>query len=137
MDPASRIAAINAENPVVVWSKTYCSYCDRALLLLAGLEPRFPVELLQLDEMADGSALQAELLKMTGCMTVPQVFVGNRFIGGCTETTQFHAEGKLQPAIAAAVAAHAGAGAGAAAAAAPVAPGDEDYAVSTTTGAIA
>lgn len=102
----AKVTATNKATPVVVWSKTYCVYCDRVLCLLASIEPRFPVKVLQLDEMPDGSDIQAALLKLTSCLTVPQVFVGEKFIGGCTETTELHENKKLEPAISSAVAAY-------------------------------
>lgn len=77
------------------------------LRLLASIEPRFPVEVFQLDEMPDGSDIQAALLKLNSCMTVPQVFIGGKYVGGCTETTELHDNKKLEPAISDAVAAHA------------------------------
>lgn len=77
------------------------------LCLLASIEPRFPVKVLQLDEMPDGSDIQGALLKLNSCMTVPQVYIGGKFIGGCTETTELHENKKLEPAIADAVAAYA------------------------------
>lgn len=105
-EASAKIAAANAGTPVVVWSKKYCGYCDRVLCLLASIEPHFPVKVFQLDEMPDGSDVHAALLELTSCMTVPQVFVGGTFIGGCTETTELHTNKQLTPAIAAAVAAH-------------------------------
>lgn len=93
----------------VVWSKTYCGFCTRLLSVLADLNPRFPSIVIQLDEETWGTDVQAELLKLTGSMTVPQLFVNGTYIGGCTESLELHSQGKLQPAIAEAVAAHNGA----------------------------
>lgn len=76
------------------------------LRLLASIEPHFPVKVFQLDQMPDGSDVQAALLKLTSCMTVPQVFIGGKFVGGCTETTELHENKELEPAISDAVAAH-------------------------------
>jgi glutaredoxin 3 len=129
---AAKIVTTNAQTPVVVWSKTYCRYCDRVLRLLASIEPRFPVQVLQLDERSDRSEIQEELLKLTSCMTAPYVFVNGKFIGGCTETTELHSRQQLLPLISAAVAAHV-AGEGEVAAVALSRPVDEVEAAPTTT----
>ena len=98
-----RILERNKSVPVMVWSKTYCMFCDRVLRLLASLEPRFECDVVQLNKHPDGHELHAALVKHTSCLTVPQVFVGGEFIGGCSETKALHEAGELQPKIAAAV----------------------------------
>ena len=37
------------------------------------------------DEEADGMAMKAELIKITGQSSVPQVFIGGKFVGGCND----------------------------------------------------
>ena len=44
---------------------------------------------------ADGSEVQAALQGITGQRTVPQVFVAEEFLGGCTETLELHSAGSL------------------------------------------
>lgn len=38
---------------------------------------------IQLDNIEEGDDIQDALLDMTGSRTVPQVFIGGTFIGGC------------------------------------------------------
>ncbi|XP_073064643.1 glutaredoxin-like [Primulina eburnea] len=88
-----------AGNPVVVYSKTWCSFSSEVKYLLksVGVEP-FVIELDQLG--SQGQDLQKALEKLTGQSTVPNVFIGSKHIGGCTDTVQLHQEGKLEPLLA-------------------------------------
>ncbi|XP_078431036.1 glutaredoxin-like [Wolffia australiana] len=86
---------IVANEPVVVFSKTYCPYCTRAKKLLTLLGARFKV--IELDKENDGSQVQAALAELTGQRTVPNVFIGGKHIGGCDTLTEIHGEGKLVP----------------------------------------
>ncbi|GER24984.1 glutaredoxin family protein [Striga asiatica] len=84
-----------SENPVVVYSKTWCSYSMQVKYLFEslGVEP-FVVELDQLGQQ--GSELQKSLESLTGQRTVPNVFIGGKHIGGCSDTIDLHQNGKLE-----------------------------------------
>jgi len=43
-----------------------------------------------------GGQIRAVLAAQTGSKTIPQVFVGGEFIGGCTETFDAYKDGQLQ-----------------------------------------
>ncbi|XP_022089145.1 glutaredoxin-like [Acanthaster planci] len=79
---------------VVVFSKTYCPYCTMAKNALD--EHNANYETVELDKREDGKRIQSVLGKMTGAMTVPQVFIKGKFIGGGTEVKQLNDEGKLE-----------------------------------------
>lgn len=84
-----------SENPVVVYSKTWCSYSSEVKYLFKslGVESR----VIELDELgSEGPQLQKTLEKLTGQHTVPNVFIGGRHIGGCTDTVKLHQEGELE-----------------------------------------
>ncbi|KAL7679605.1 putative glutaredoxin, Thioredoxin-like superfamily [Plasmopara halstedii] len=81
--------------PVVVYSKTTCPYCSKAKELLASLGAKFDV--VELDEITDGSEQQDVLEQITGQRTVPNVFVGGKSIGGYTDVRNLNNEGKLEP----------------------------------------
>ncbi|KAL6340168.1 hypothetical protein AAG906_040604 [Vitis piasezkii] len=84
------------ENPVVVYSKTWCSYSSevKTLFKRLGVEP-FVIEL---DEMGpQGPQLQKVLERLTGQHTVPNVFIGGKHIGGCTDTVKLYRKGELEP----------------------------------------
>ncbi|KAL3645061.1 Monothiol glutaredoxin-S12, chloroplastic [Castilleja foliolosa] len=83
------------ENPVVVYSKTWCSYSMQVKYLFKnlGVDP-FVVELDQLGPQ--GSEVQKSLEVLTGQRTVPNVFIGGKHIGGCTDTIELHQKGELE-----------------------------------------
>nr|CAD1838346.1 unnamed protein product [Ananas comosus var. bracteatus] len=86
---------IVASTPVVVFSKTFCPYCNRVKQLLAQLGANFKA--IELDVESDGSEIQSAQLAWTGQRTVPNVFIGGKHIGGCDTVTAKHNEGKLVP----------------------------------------
>ena len=47
-----------------------------------------------------GGQIRALLAQLTGSKTIPQVFVGGEYLGGCTETMDAFAEGRLQQLLA-------------------------------------
>lgn len=84
------------ENPVVVYSKTWCSYSSevKSLFKKLGVEPL----VIELDELGpQGPQLQKVLERLTGQHTVPNVFIGGRHIGGCTDTVKLYRKGDLEP----------------------------------------
>ncbi|XP_068666972.1 monothiol glutaredoxin-S10 [Aristolochia californica] len=83
-----------SENPVVIYSKTWCSYSMEVkdLLKRLGVEPH----IIELDELGpQGPQLQKVLERLTGQHTVPNVFIGGKHIGGCTDTVRLHRKGEL------------------------------------------
>ncbi|KAK9146288.1 hypothetical protein Sjap_006191 [Stephania japonica] len=85
-----------SENPVVVFSKSWCSYSSevKALFKRLGVDPH----VVELDEMGpQGPQLQKVLERLTGQHTVPNVFIGGKHIGGCTDTVKLHRKGELEP----------------------------------------
>ena len=53
----------------------------------------------ELDKMQGGAAMQLALAARPSsrCNTVPQLFAGGEFIGGCSDALVLHAQGKLEP----------------------------------------
>ncbi|KAK8694068.1 hypothetical protein V6N13_071630 [Hibiscus sabdariffa] len=84
-----------ADNPVVVYSKSWCPYSSevKSLFKKLGVEP----SVIELDELgAQGSQLQNVLEQLTGQRTVPNVFIGGKHIGGCTDTVELYQNGELE-----------------------------------------
>lgn len=84
-----------ADNTVVVYSKTWCSYSSEVKILFKrlGVEPL----VIELDELgAQGPQLQKVLERLTGQHTVPNVFIGGKHIGGCTDTIKLYRKGELE-----------------------------------------
>ncbi|KAF8007039.1 hypothetical protein BT93_K1136 [Corymbia citriodora subsp. variegata] len=68
-----------AENPVVVYSKSWCSYSSevKSLFKRLGVDPL----VIELDELGpQGPQLQKVLERLTGQHTVPNVFIGGKHI---------------------------------------------------------
>jgi len=76
----SKAQKIIDDNPVAVFSKSYCPYCNATKKLLTDLGANFYA--IELDQEEDGSAIQDALQDMTQQRTVPNVFIGKKHIGG-------------------------------------------------------
>jgi glutaredoxin 3 len=76
--------------PVLIYATSWCPYCARARAVLAykGL----PVQEIDID--AD-PAQRAEMIRRSGRRTVPQIFIGERHIGGCDDLLALEAAGGL------------------------------------------
>merc|ERR1712060_448036 len=77
-------------NKVVVVSKAWCPYCMRTKKALTKLGVEF--ELVELEDPSrkplvdDVAAYQDYMGEKTGARSVPRVFVGGEFVGGCDDT---------------------------------------------------
>ena len=82
---------------VQIYTKAFCPYCARALNLLAskGVEPE------ELDITMGGPKRAEMLSRAGGRSTVPQIFVGDRHIGGSDDLAALDREGKLDALLAA------------------------------------
>ena len=54
-----------------------------------------PHKVWELDQDAQGSAIQDYLLKKTGQRTVPNIFIKEEHIGGCSDLEDLKSTGKL------------------------------------------
>ncbi|KAI5804467.1 putative glutaredoxin Grx1 [Geopyxis carbonaria] len=77
---SQKVQKIIDENPVAVFSKSYCPYCTATKKTLSDLGAKFYV--LELDQCDDGSEIQDALAELTGQRTVPNVFIDHKHIGG-------------------------------------------------------
>ncbi|MGC9369661.1 MAG: glutaredoxin domain-containing protein [Paracoccaceae bacterium] len=84
---------------MVVFALEWCEFCwsVRKLFETAGIAYR-SVDLDGPDyrENDRGGDLRRALAKRTGAVTIPQVFVGGRHVGGATETFDAFNDGRLQ-----------------------------------------
>lgn len=76
---------------VVIYSKETCPYCTMAknLLKQKGVA-EFEEIRIDLDE-----AKRDEMIKITGRMTVPQIFIGETHVGGFDDLSALNRGGKL------------------------------------------
>ncbi|KAI9908038.1 hypothetical protein PsorP6_003823 [Peronosclerospora sorghi] len=85
-------AAIN-QNPLVLFSKTFCPYCKKTKETLAALGAK-PV-VFELDTREDGAAIQAFLFRLTRQSTVPNLFIGSKSVGGNDNVQELQRSGEL------------------------------------------
>ncbi|KAF9235384.1 thioredoxin-like protein [Melanogaster broomeanus] len=67
---------------IVVFSKTYCPYCTATKNYFASNYPNEEVEVVELNNRNDESAIQDYLLQKTGGRSVPRTFINGTSIGG-------------------------------------------------------
>ena len=81
------------DNAVVVFSKSYCPYCKATKSTLKGLATDF--EVVELDQISEGSDLQDALEQINGQRTVPNIYINKKHIGGNSDLQSLHKDGKL------------------------------------------
>lgn len=82
---------------VKIYTTRFCPYCVHAKQLLAR-------KAATVDEVAvDGDrAMRAKLVEMTGgSSTVPQIWIGDTYVGGCDELVALDRQGELDRMLAA------------------------------------
>ncbi|KAB2927989.1 MAG: glutaredoxin 3 [Candidatus Contendobacter sp.] len=77
---------------IVLYSSESCPYCRRARALLDHKGAVYTV----LDVDRD-PRLWREIAERTGRATVPQIFVGDRHVGGCDDLVALDWRGELDP----------------------------------------
>jgi glutaredoxin 3 len=81
---------------IIVYSSVCCPYCVRALALLRSKGARFEVI-----DVTMRPQLRAEMRERAGGInTVPQIFIGERHVGGCDELHELEEAGSLDPMLA-------------------------------------
>jgi glutaredoxin 3 len=77
---------------VTIYTAAYCPFCTRAKRLLE----RKGVAFQEIDAEGD-EELRTWLVQKTGQMTVPQIFVGERSLGGFSDIDALDRQGRLDP----------------------------------------
>ena len=81
---------------VTIYTKSWCPYCQDAKELLRAKHVTF--EEIPVD--GDGAAQGRMADRAGGRWTVPQIFIGDRHIGGCDELYALDGAGKLDALLA-------------------------------------
>jgi glutaredoxin 3 len=82
--------------PVVeIYTKTFCPYCWRAKMLLESKGVAFT----EISVDFGGADKETMIQRAAGRTTVPQIFIGERHIGGCDDLMALERDGKLDPLI--------------------------------------
>jgi len=80
---------------VVMYVTQWCPYCARARALLEGKGA-----LLEIIDIEADPQLRRQMTARSGRNTVPQIFIGERHVGGCDDLHALEARGELDPLLA-------------------------------------
>jgi glutaredoxin 3 len=82
---------------VEIYTKTFCGFCWRAKHLLDGKG----IEYREISVDFGGEVKDQMIARANGRTTVPQIFIDDRHIGGCSELVALEQDGKLDELLAA------------------------------------
>jgi cysteine synthase len=85
--------------PVVMFAFEWCEFCWslRRMFAAYGISYRsVDIDSVQYQKDNQGGKIRAALAAHTSINTIPQVFVGGEFLGGCSETLEACKSGRLQ-----------------------------------------
>jgi cysteine synthase A len=85
--------------PIVMFALEWCEFCWSVRKLFKAFDiPYRSIDLDSADYQKDnwGGQIRTALKSRTNSPTIPQIFVGNRHIGGCTETFDAFNDGRLR-----------------------------------------
>lgn len=94
----------DAAQPVVMFGLEWCEFCWSVRKLFARYQIGYrSINLDAVEYQPDnrGGALRAALRERTGWNTLPQIFIGGEFVGGCTDVFDEGISGKLGQRLAA------------------------------------
>ena len=87
------------EQPVTMFALEWCEFCwsVRRMFARHGIAYR-SVDLDSVEYQKDnrGGQIRAALSARTSFSTIPQIFVGGEFLGGCTDVFDAYKQGRLQ-----------------------------------------
>ena len=84
-----------SEKPVVIYTTQLCGFCHAAKRLLSSKAVDFE------EIAADGNhELRRELAERTGQDTVPQIWIGQKHVGGFTDLLELERQGLLDTMLA-------------------------------------
>ncbi len=82
---------------VTIYTRDFCPYCIRALKILKQKN----ADMVEIKAGRDAKKKQEMIQRSNGGRTFPQIFVGDKHIGGCDEMVALEMAGKLDPLLAA------------------------------------
>lgn len=82
---------------VTIYTRQGCGYCSRAKALLASKG----VDFTEHDATGNPDLRQEMIAKSNGGTTFPQIFIGDRHVGGCDDLHALDRAGKLDALLAA------------------------------------
>ena len=73
-----------------IYTAKYCPFCEKAIVLLFRKGVSFTVH-----DVTDDPNKRDSLEGKTGCSTIPQVFINDKFVGGCSDLQELDRTGEL------------------------------------------
>jgi len=92
-DPKVVVEQNIKDHKVMMFSKSYCPFCNKIKNLFKELNIEYHA--LELDLIENGSDIQAALLEKSGQKTVPNTYINGEHLGGADDTFKAHTEGRL------------------------------------------
>ena len=95
----SLVTEVVRDEPVVVFALEWCEFCWAVRKLFAKLDIAYhsvDLDSVAFQERDLGVKIRAVLSHRIGSPTIPQVFIGGRHVGGCTELFDAMADGSMQ-----------------------------------------
>ncbi len=83
--------------PVTIYTTRFCPYCLSAKTLLTKKSVAFS----EIDVTGDAAGRALMTRRAGGRTTVPQIFIGERHVGGCDDLYDLDEAGQLDPMLAA------------------------------------
>jgi len=81
---------------VTIYTRQFCPYCSRAVALLREKQVDFE----EIDAGMNAEKKAEMVQRSNGGRTFPQIFIGERHIGGCDDMMALERAGKLDPLLA-------------------------------------
>jgi glutaredoxin 3 len=78
---------------ITIYTKGWCPYCSAAKKLLSDKG----VDFTEIDIEKKPEARAEMIQKASGRTTVPQIFIGDRHVGGCDDLYALDDQGQLEP----------------------------------------
>lgn len=75
---------------VTIYSTDWCPYCQKAKKLLESKGVKY--DEINVDQKPN---LREEIVAKTGMKTIPQIFIGDHFVGGYSELSKLDSDGSL------------------------------------------
>ena len=85
--------------PVIIFALEWCEFCwsVRKFFKKVGIEYHaIELDSVAYQEGARGRAIRNALAELTSMETIPQVFIGGEFVGGCTDVFDSWKQGDIQ-----------------------------------------
>uniref|UniRef100_A0A146MC08 thioredoxin-disulfide reductase (NADPH) n=2 Tax=Lygus hesperus TaxID=30085 RepID=A0A146MC08_LYGHE len=97
LNPGEQVTTFINSNAIALFSKSWCPYCKKAKELLDRYGTAYKVW--EIDLEGDESSIQRSLSEMSGQKTVPNIFINGNHIGGFSDLSALHEDGRLKELI--------------------------------------